>query len=855
MTRPIFTYTVAPSLPPELERLRELAYNLLWAWDHELIEVFRRLDRDLWEETHHNPVHMLGSIKQDRLEAAARDDAFLAQLDHVYEHYREYMDTHASWCRKTHGMSCDQPCVAYFSAEFGLTECVPNYSGGLGILSGDHLKSASDLGVPLVGVGLLYQQGYFRQYLNADGWQQERYPENDFYTLPVQLKLGADGKPVIILVEYPGRNVAAQVWHVQVGRVPLYLLDTNMPMNGPGDQDVTDQLYGGDRETRIKQEILLGIGGYRALQAVGLRPAVCHMNEGHAAFLSLERCRELMKEYGLSFAEAREAAAGLVFTTHTPVPAGNDYFAPELVDKYFASYYRELGLSRQEFLGLGRQNPGNDREDFCMTVLALRMAAFSNGVSRLHGQVSRKMWQNIWPGVPVQETPITFITNGVHAPSWISGDMAGLFDRYLGPRWREDPGDPNLWRRVHQIPDEELWRTHERRRERLVAFARSRLRDQLAARGAPLFEVAQAEEVLNSEALTIGFSRRFATYKRSTLLLRDPERLARILGHRDRPVQFIFAGKAHPQDTPAKELIRQIIHFERQPEVRRRMVFIEDYDMVVARYLVQGADVWLNTPRRPLEASGTSGMKATLNGAMNLSTLDGWWAEGYTVNAGWAIGSGEEYNDEAYQDEVESNALYDLLEKEIVPLFYTRGADGLPRAWISRMKAAMRAICPTFNTNRMVCQYTEEFYLPAMKRYNVLAENQMERARALAAWRARARQSWASLKIVEVKAETRDDLKVGDLLTVRAWLDLGTLKPDDVAVELYQGPLDANGEILWPKVIPMSFTGQVDGARHEFVGAIPSPASGRHGYTICVLPQHPDLGDPYKQGLILWANP
>jgi glycogen phosphorylase len=854
VTRPIFTYTVAPSLPPELDRLRDLAYNLLWAWDHELIELFRRLDRDLWEETNHNPVRMLGSIRQDRLEAAARDDAFLAQLDRAYEHLQDYMGTRMNWCQKTHDISCDGPCIAYFSAEFGLTECVPNYSGGLGILSGDHLKSASDLGVPLVGVGLLYQQGYFRQYLNADGWQQERYPDNDFYTLPIQLKRGADGKPVTVTVEYPGRNVVAQVWQVQVGRVPLCLLDTNVPTNSVEDQNITDQLYGGDREMRIKQEIMLGIGGYRALRAVGAQPVVFHINEGHAAFLSLEHCRALMREQVVSFAYAREAAmTSTVFTTHTPVPAGNDYFAPELIDRYLTGFSKELGLSRHDFLGLGRQNPDNDREDYCMTVLALRMAGYSNGVSRMHGAVSRKMWQNIWPGVPVQDTPITSITNGVHAPSWISGDMAGLFDRYLGPRWRQDPGDAALWQRVHKIPDEELWRTHERRRERLVAFARGRLRAQLEARGAPPSEVAQAEQVLNPEALTIGFARRFATYKRATLLLRDAERLARILNDRDRPVQVIFAGKAHPLDNPGKELIRQIIHYERRPDVRSHMVFIEDYDMVVARYLVQGVDVWLNTPRRPLEASGTSGMKATLNGAINVSTLDGWWAEAYNVNAGWAIGSGEEYGDAAYQDEVESNALYDLLEKEIAPLFYTRGSDGLPRAWISHMKTAMRALCPVFNTSRMVCQYTEEFYLPALKRYQSLSDNHMERAGALALWRARVRQGWASLEIMEVKADLQDGMKVGDTLAIHAWVDLGALEPEDVAVELYQGQLDAGGEILWPQVVPMSPTGQAQGTRHEFAGAISTRTSGRHGYTVRVLPRHPDLGDPYREGLILWA--
>jgi starch phosphorylase len=666
--------------------------------------------------------------------------------------------------------------------------------------------------------------------------------------------LGADGKPVTVSVEYPGRNVLAQVWHVQVGRVPLYLLDTNIPPNSFDDQNITDQLYGGDREMRIQQEIMLGIGGHRALRAVGLQPAVCHINEGHAAFLVLEGCRELMLEHGLSFAEAREIAmAGTVFTTHTPVPAGNDYFAPGLMDKYFYAYYTRLGLSRAEFLGLGRQNAGNDQEDFCMTVLALRMCGHSNGVSRLHGAVSRKMWQNVWPGVPVEEMPITSITNGVHAPSWVSGDMAGLLDRYLGPRWREDPGDPVLWARIHQIPDEELWRTHERRRERLVAYARNRLRTHLEARGAPPAEVAQADEVLNPEALTIGFARRFATYKRATLLLRDMERLTRILTDKNFPVQIIFAGKAHPQDSPGKELIRQIIHSERRPEIRRRMVFVEDYDLDVARYLVQGVDVWLNTPRRPMEASGTSGMKAAFNGALNVSVLDGWWAEACNVSTGWAIGSDEEYGDEAYQDEVESNALYDLLEKEIVPLFYQRGSDNLPRGWIGHMKAAMRAICPVFNTNRMVRQYVEEFYLPALERHTLLTQDGAQHARALGAWEAHVRQGWGALRIVKVEAERLENLKVGDTLVVCASLDLGNLTPDDINVQLYQGALDAGGNILWPQPVPMNPTGQPSGSQYTFTCSIPLTTSGRQGYTVRVLPRHPDLDDPFKLGLILWV--
>ena len=855
MIRPITSYTVAPALPAELECLRELAYNLYWVWSHDLMELFIRLDPDLWERTNHNPVLMLGTIRQERLNTAARDDAFLAQIERACQQFHKYLDRSSSWFVKTYKEIDQTNLIAYSSMEFGITEALPNYSGGLGILSGDHLKSASDLGIPLVGVGLLYQEGYFRQYLNADGWQQERYPQNDFYTLPIRLEKGADGKPVVISVDLPGRPLHAQVWRVQVGRIALFLLDTNIPANSQADQDITDQLYGGDREMRIKQEVLLGIGGYRALKALGLHPSVYHMNEGHSAFIALERCRDLIETNKMSFAEAREATtAGSVFTTHTPVPAGNEYFSPELVDKYLSKYYHDLGITRKEFFALGRQNPDDDHEAFCMTVLALKMSGFSNGVSKLHGDVSRKMWQNIWAGVPLNDVPISSITNGVHAPSWISREMVGLYDRYLGPRWREEARDGALWSRVHHIPDEELWRTHERRRERLVAFARQRLHAQLEGRGAPPTEVAQASEILNSEALTIGFGRRFATYKRAALLLHDAERLISILNNREKPVQIIFAGKAHPMDTPGKELIRQIIHIERRPEVRHRMVFLEDYDMVVARYLVQGVDVWLNTPRRPMEASGTSGMKATLNGAINVSILDGWWNEAYNVNTGWAIGKGEDYDDEEYQNEVESNSLYDLLEKEIVPLFYTRGAEDLPRGWIGKMKMAMRSIGPQFNTNRMVREYTESMYLPSLDRFGGLSADGFKRAKQFSSWKTQIKDNWSSMRIQEVTVENEDKLKVGDGLNVHAKIDLGQLGPDDVSVELYYGSLNARGEIENPRLVLMKTTGKAHGSTHEYVGTIALDTSGRLGHTVRILPKNADLDNPYKPGLILWAD-
>jgi starch phosphorylase len=852
--KPIRTFNIVPSLPAQLEPLRTLAYNLRWAWNHESIELFRRLDRDLWEATNHNPVLMLGTIDQGKLAAAATDVGFLAHLERVSHNLDSYIETESDWFSRTHG-AMDNPLVAYFSAEFGVTECLSIFAGGLGVLAGDHLKSASDLGIPLVGVGLLYQQGYLRQYLNEAGWQQEVYEDNDFHNLPLALERQPDGTPLTVEVGYPGRKVTAQVWRVRVGRVSLYLLDTNIPANHREDRDITHQLYGGGLEMRIEQEIMLGIGGYRALEALGLQPTVYHINEGHAAFLALERVRRLMEIHGLSFAEAREAAsAGAVFTTHTPVAAGHDYFPPELVERYFANYVRGLSLSLDEFLALGRENPTDQSERFCMTVLALRLAARTNGVARLHGVVSRHMWQGLWPEVPEDEIPIVHNTNGVHFPSWISRDMKVLYDRYLGPRWRDEPADQSVWQLAERISAEELWRTHERRRERLVSFARRRLRAQLERRGASQTQVQAADEVLNPEALTIGFARRFAPYKRATLFLRDPERLAHILTNPDRPVQVIFGGKAHPRNDPGKELIRQIVDLARQERFRRHVVFLEDYDMSVARYLVQGADVWLNTPLRPREASGTSGMKATANGVLNLSILDGWWDEAYQPEVGWAIGRGETYDDREYQDQVEAEALYDLLERDVVPLFYDRGANGLPRHWIGHMKASIGALSYFFNTHRMVQEYTERFYLPGAERYWQLAADDMARAKALAAWKTRVRKSWDQVRVGKVEAEPFTELQVGDGLHVRTQVHLGSLTPDDVRVELYLGRVDAGGELVRAEATAMQPINEAKAGDCLFEATdVRCLASGQHGYTVRVLPHHPDLTTPFLPGLIVWA--
>ncbi|GIW82903.1 MAG: alpha-glucan phosphorylase [Gemmatales bacterium] len=848
---PVRTFTVLPRLPERLQALHKLAYNMAWCWNHEAIALFRRIDTQLFAELANSPVKLLGVVDQARLEELARDEGFLAHLDRVEETFDRYMQS-TSWFQETYPGS--NALIAYFSAEFGIHESVPVYSGGLGVLAGDHLKAASDLGIPLVGVSLMYREGYFRQYLNVDGWQQERYPENDFFNLPLVPETAPDGQPILVSVPFPGREVWLRIWRIQVGRVPLYLLDTNIPQNNAEDREITARLYGGDSDMRIRQEMILGIGGIRALRALGKEPTVCHMNEGHSAFLGLERIRLLIEEHNIDFETAREAViAGTCFTTHTPVPAGNDVFPPQLVEHYFAGYIPQLKIDRDQFLALGRQNPNDQTEGFCMTVLAIRLARTTNGVSKLHGEVSRRMWRNIWPDLSEAEIPIISITNGVHTRSWVSADMKQLYDRYLGVQWENKPEDHSVWERVDSIPDAELWRTHERRRERLVAFARRRLHEQLQRRGAPPAEIARADEVLDPEALTIGFARRFAVYKRGTLILRDLDRLSAILNNKDRPVQIIFSGKAHPRDHGGKELIAEILHITRRPEFRRRIVFLEDYDMNVARYLVQGVDVWLNNPRRPLEASGTSGMKVCANGGINLSVLDGWWVEAYQLGNGWAIGAGEEYTDLHYQDDVESRAIYDLLEEEIVPLFYTRSSDGLPRGWLKVMKQSMKTVCPFFNTYRMLQEYTEKCYWPSAQRFARLSENNMKRAIELANWRRSVAQVWPQVNIESVESNGSDTMRVGSELEVKARVNLGSLTPDDVQVQLFHGAVGNMGQIAEPHTVAMSHNGYHDGNTWVFRGKIPCRATGQHGFAVRVLPHHQDLDNPFEPGLVCWG--
>jgi len=847
----IRTFQVFPDLPPELEPLLDLARNLWWVWNPDAVELFRRLDRKLWEDVYHNPVKMLGSIAQSKLQQAAKDDAFRAHLNRVSAAFKEHL-SHPGWFNENHPDK-SKMLVAYFSAEFGLHESLPIYSGGLGILAGDHLKSASELGLPLISVGLLYRNGYFQQYLSGDGWQQEAYPELDFYNLPIEPMRYTDGSPVHIRVDLPDNAVFCKLWRANVGRVPLYLLDTNLQENAPADRDITSKLYGSGTDLRIKQEIVLGIGGVRALAALNISPTVFHMNEGHSAFLALERIRTLLETTHLNFDEARQQVmATNVFTTHTPVPAGIDTFSPETMLRFFRSMIPQLRLDDEGFLALGREDVSNKKQGFSMALLAIRLADNVNGVSALHGDVSRKMWHNVWPQVPADEVPIKHITNGIHVRTWLGQEIAFTLDRYLSDEWISDPSDQSVWEGVNQIPDEELWRAHERSRARLVGWARQSLRDQLLRRGAPYDELNTAEQVLDPEALTIGFARRFATYKRGNLLLRDMDRLKRILEESKKPVQFLFAGKAHPADNEGKDLIKQIVHFARDPMIRRKIVFLENYDMNVARYLVQGVDVWLNTPRRPYEASGTSGMKAACNGVLNCSILDGWWVEGYAPDLGWAIGRGETYSDSNYQDTVESQALYDILEKQIIPLFYQRSVDNIPHEWIARMKNCMRKLAPVFNTNRMVRDYAEKFYVSAFNRGEVLSADGMKRAIELAHSKIQLRDRWGGIRIVGVHTSGNGHFKVGQAMQVEALVDLPGLDPKDVTVQLYAGPVNARGEIEEPQALAMQHSKGLAPDRHLFVGKIDCRSSGRHGFAIRVLPGTVDLATPFEPGLIIW---
>jgi starch phosphorylase len=844
------TFRVVPKIPEQLTALKQIAYNTWWTWNSQAIELFRWIDSDLWEKAYHNPVRLLGHVSQERLKELAHDSVYRSHLEKTTERLTNYLER-STWfdaLKEQNKAIDDNFLVATFSAEFGLHESIPIYSGGLGVLAGDTIKSGSELGLPMVGVSLLYRHGYFSQYLNSDGWQQERYFVNDYSNMPVEPVFGNDGSQVSVDIPMGNRIVKAAVWKIKVGRADLFLLDTNLPENSKNDREITGQLYGGDRKRRIQQEIVLGIGGLRALDEMNLTPTVRHINEGHSAFLIVELIRKLMKE-NLSFPEARElVSSGNVFTTHTPVPAGNEEFPPDLVIKYLHPMIKELGLTNEEFLQFGHHD---DNPNFSMTVFGLRFCDFRNGVSELHGRISREIWKDVWPTLPEADTPIAHVTNGIHPESWVSDEMVKLFSRYVGPRWSSNKTGSTAWKKIDKVPDSELWPAHVRMRERLVSWSRDRWENQIKRMGL-LKPHLEDIAVLDPETLTIGFARRFASYKRATLLLRDEERLNQIVNDPEKPVQFIFAGKAHPHDTEGKELIRKIVHLCMKEEFYGKIIYLEDFSIEVARQMVQGVDVWLNTPRLPMEASGTSGMKACFNGAIQCSVPDGWWAEAYEPGMGWSIGKGEEYDDPDLQDRLEAKALYNLIENQISPIFYDRDKNDIPVNWIRIMKESMKKVCPFFSSNRMLTEYTNASYVPAYERAKKLSDNDYSGARDLAEWMEKVRKAWSTIQIKQVECDIDNGTcAVGDPLPVIVTVHAPGLLPEDLQVEIHHGKVEPDGWLTERNLILLKFDREENG-NFIFTGSFVCNHSGNQGFTARILPCHPEFGRIIEPGLVCW---
>jgi len=838
------TFTVVSQLPPELEPLREVAMNLGWADDERAHDLFRRLDREAFEFEGRDPALILATEGQEQLEKLAADTAFTSLASAIHQELKQSLET-PRWFQHREGSPLRE--VAYFSPEFGIAAALPQYSGGLGVLAGDHLKAANDLGLPLVAIGLFYRHGYFRQELDAHGWQIERFPRLDPNAMALE-----PVEDVKIMVELAGVPVFVRLWRARVGRIELYLLDTDIDDNDDENRLTCDRLYGGGAEERIRQEIVLGVGGTRALTALGRQAQVFHMNEGHAGFLALERIRTLMMEHGLSFAEARASSRpGTLFTTHTPVPAGIDRFPRELMEKYFSGWCRDLGLTLDDLMALGHEPGTPEGEVFNMAAMGLRMAGRANGVAQLHGDVSRRMFNGLWPDIPVEDVPITAVTNGVHAPTWASTEMGALLTKAIGPGWPE--ATPEEWRAVESVSDRDLWRAREAAKERLVAYARHKLRQAALNRGQTGAQTTWVDEALDPEILTIGFARRFATYKRATLLFRDMARLKRLVLDAERPVQFIFAGKAHPADEPGHHLLQQVANLAAEIDLRHRVVLLEDYDISVARMLVQGCDVWLNTPLRPNEACGTSGMKVVFNGGLNLSILDGWWDEMYTPEVGWAIPSAENAVDVEVRNDLESAGTYDILERHVVPLYYRRGDTDLPTDWLAKVKRSIVRLGPLVESTRMLREYVERLYEPAAERADLMMGDDFQRSRGLVRWTRHLERAWPS---VAVTATSYDELDAGSgHFEVSAQVQLGELEPDDVAVELVYGPVGLDGDLDDPEVVPMMLAG--DGYHsgwRRYRAEVTFPRAGTFGYTVRVVPSHPDIDDYAQLGRVALAQ-
>jgi len=842
--------TVNPQLPRRISSLSEIANNVWWSWNSEFLRIFQLIDLELWNNVGKNPVKFLAHVSQSALERAANDENFLKEYDTQVKNFYNYINSKDTWFNRTYPQN-KNALIAYFSAEYGLDEILPIYSGGLGILSADHLKSSSDLGLPLVAVGLLYKQGYFQQQINASGVQETEYKSINVYELPILPVTGDSNKDLIISIDLENRKLYLKVWKINVGRVTLYMLDSDIELNSEEDRKITSKLYGGDQDMRIRQEIVLGIGGVTLLKALSLNPTVYHMNEGHSSFATLEIARNLMEERQISFDIAKDIVTSkTVFTTHTPVPAGNDIFPYSLMDKYFSNYWPKLGLDREQFLNLGKKSPTSLENNFNMGILALKIAGKKNGVSKLHGAVSKELFGDIWNNIALNEVPIDYITNGVHTCSWLAPKLKELYNKYFETYWQDKIYDNNTWKNVDIIPDKELWDIHLLQKEKLLGLVKNNIRQQMLKNGDNFDKIKEIESSINPFALTIGFARRFATYKRATLIFKDLERITKILNNPSKPVQLIFAGKAHPADTQGQELIKYIHEISRMPQFKGKVFLLENYNISNARYLISGVDVWLNNPRRPMEASGTSGQKAAVNGVPNLSILDGWWAEGYNGHNGWAIGDNTEYDSFESQDIADSNSIYDILENEVIPKYYDKNSDGIPTDWIRIMKNSIKSCGGNYSTSRMLVDYTNKFYIPLSNLTTTYYKN-LSNVTGFSAWKKNLLKYWNSINILQ-KSNMHDiSINAGNQIDVECEVELYNMKPEDIATQVYYGKITDNGSVEDVQIIPMALKSSEDN-KHIYTSKLTLNTGGHYGYTFRVVPKNNMITDVENLNLVKW---
>ena len=847
--------TVNPQLPKRIGKLSEIANNLWWSWNTEFLRLFKMIDRDLWEICEKNPVKFLKQVSQDRLEAVATNQEFLKEYDRLAKEFDDYVTSKNTWFSNKYPEN-KKDLIAYFSAEYGLDQTIPIYSGGLGILSGDHLKSASDLGIPLVAVGLLYKNGYFHQKINGYGDQETEYNNIDLSNLPINPVKDENGDELKIYVKFEKRKIYLKVWQINVGRIKLYLLDSDIEKNNPEDRDVTLKLYGGDQEMRIKQEIVLGMGGTNLLtRALGLNPTVYHMNEGHSAFLILELIKNIIKEKKVSFEVAKDIASSkTVFTTHTPVPAGNDIFPIALVEKYFKEFWPRLGLEREEFLKLGMK-PCTDLEPgFNMGILALKVAGKKNGVSKLHGAVSRELFGDVWPEIAANESPITYVTNGIHTCSWLAPSLKELYNKYLIPYWQDNIYKDEVWENINNIPNQELWEIHQKRKQKLLEIVKESTTNRLRRSGYSYEEINDITSKLNPNALTIGFARRFATYKRATLIFRDLERITQILNNAERPVQLIFAGKAHPADKEGQDLIKRIHEISMMPQFKGKIFLLENYNIAMSRYLVSGVDVWLNNPRRPMEASGTSGQKASVNGVINFSVLDGWWAEGYNQENGWTIGTNAEFTSYEEQDDADSQSMYRTLEEKIIPTYYDKDENGISEKWMRIMKNSITSTGGKYSTSRMLVDYTNNLYMPLCNLTRKYYEN-IDNVAEFNLWKKNLYINWKDIKITQKNNLNNITMDAGNNIEVKCEVKLPNISVDNIEAQCYYGKILDNGIVENVSIIPMKLTAKDEENKiYEYTTKIELKTGGNYGYTFRVMPKHEMLLEPANMNLIKWIT-